>query len=145
MRGRTAQGGFSLVEVMAAVVVLGLCLWPAVDGLRAALAGSAALPALAVDRAWLLEALDAVRSRPWAELLAAADAVRDPTVPTAYSDTVTTADGRTLVRQVFLARYDGAAAEQGGDPFASGTGELLWLSVRVAGTPLAATTLLAAP
>ncbi len=146
MSGARRQRGLSLVEVMAATVLLSLCLWPALEGLRAALAASAAAPALAADRAFLGDKLAAVRARPWAELLATADAAGGPTVPTAYSDTLTTPDGRQLTRQVFLARYDGAAAESGGDPFAGGgDGRLLWLSVRLAGTPLVATTLLAAP
>ena len=81
--------------------------------------------------------LEDVLAQPFSYLDEAAIIVASPTVPSSYSDTVTSAGGRVLARQVYLSRYDGDNADGNNNVF-DGTDEgLLWVRVEIEKSGLA--------
>ncbi len=128
------MAGFFYTEVLVAVALIALALVPAMDALLPGVAGSAFHETTAEDHYQLTGKLEQVLAEPFANLEIAADAVGDPTIQTGYSDVIAYADGRQIMRNVFLFRYDGDNADTDNDPF-TGTDEgLLWVQVRIAET-----------
>ena len=85
----------------------------------------------AEDHYYLAAKLEEVLAEPFSRLDEAASATGSPAIATAYSDSVTLADGRVLTRQVYLSRYDGDNADGNSDVF-DGTDEgLIWIRVEI--------------
>jgi hypothetical protein len=82
----------------------------------------------------MLARFEEVMAAPFAELQASADAAGNATVPSSYSDTVVYADGRQIVRNVYLSDYDGDNADGDDDPFTGTDAGLLWVKIEIAGT-----------
>ncbi len=127
------MAGFSYIELLVATIILTLALIPALDGLSSGIQGSRLHEAHAMDFNHLTAKLEEVLAEPFTNLDAAALAAGDKDTPSSYSDSVTTADGRSLTRQVFLARYDGDNIDDS-DPFTGGDAGLIWVKVQLAGT-----------
>lgn len=122
---RRRQRGFSYVEVLIAMVIIVVCLVPALDALRDGVRGAGIQLEYAQNQQRLKTRFEEVLANTFATLDAAAMlAGNSPaiTVP-AYSDAAGTAN-RLLVT---LYRYDGSAAT------GTDTG-LLWLNVAIEGS-----------
>lgn len=129
------QSGFSYVEVIVATLLIAIMLVPALEAMQSGIQGSAIHASLADEHYRLGGKMEQTLARPFAELLAAADAVADPAVaiPSPYSD-----DAATPARRlVFLARYDGDNADADDDPFTGTDAGLLWLRVTIENSPRA--------
>ena len=125
---------------MAATLVLALCLIPAMEALEASGKTAGVLESLGVDRYLLLDKMEWLLSQPFNDLDAAAQAAGSESTASSYSDTITTSDGRRLIRNVYLSRYDGDNLDDS-NPF-TGTDEgLLWIRIVIEGTPLSFETL----
>lgn len=124
--------GFSYVEVLVATVLIAIALVPAIDALQTGVQGSAAHVGFAVNNYRVLDKLEEILARPFADLEAEADAVADPniSIPPPYSDPAGTADRRL----VYIARYDGDNADADKNPFTGVDDGLLWIRVRIDGT-----------
>jgi type II secretory pathway pseudopilin PulG len=130
------MAGLTYVEVLVATMLLVTALLPALEALQPGVAGTAVLEDFTEDHYQLNARLEAVLAQPFNDLDAAAVAAGGPTTPTSYSDVFTYADGRQIVRSVFLSRYDGDNADGDGDPFTGTDGDLIWVRVEIPGTTL---------
>jgi hypothetical protein len=128
--------GFSYVEVLIAVVLIVIALVPALDALIPGVAGSGIHETLAEDHYQLTGKLEQVLVEPFGRLNSAANAAGSPTTPTSYSDVFTYADGRQIVSNVFIARYDADNADGDDDPFTGTDDGLLWVQAMIAGSGL---------
>lgn len=126
-RGRRAQYGLTIVEVLVAVVLLAALLVPAVNALHTGLLGSGVHADLSRNHYRLLSRMESVLTEPFAILEAAAAGV---TVPSSYSDAAGPAD-RILV---YIAGYDADNADADGDPFTGPDSDILWIRVAVDGS-----------
>lgn len=127
------QAGFTYIEVLVATILIALALVPAIDSLSSGLQGSRIHETHAMDFNHLTAKLEDVLAKPYSSLEAAAIAAGGKGTPSSYTDTITTADGRSLTREVFLAAYDGDNVDDS-DPFTGGDPGLIWVQVRLAGT-----------
>jgi type II secretory pathway pseudopilin PulG len=128
------MGGFTYIEILVATTLLVVSLVPALDALSVGVRGATVHRTDTVDRYYLSARLEALLAEAYSALDAEALRVNNPATPTAYSDTVTTADGRTLVRQVFLSRYDADNADNDNNFFTGTDAGLLWIRVELQGT-----------
>jgi type II secretory pathway component PulJ len=129
------QQGFSYVEVMAATLILALCLVPAMEALEASGKTARVPESLGVDRYHLLDKMEWILTQPFNDLDAAAQAAGSESTASSYSDLITSTDGRSLTRNVYLSRYDGDNLDDS-NPF-TGTDEgLLWIRIVIEGTTL---------
>ena len=124
---RTAQRGFSYVEVLVAVLIVAIALPPALEALYAATEAASAQEAQIAELYRLSGRMEQVLADSFAALDAAALAAGSPAAPTGYSDPAGT-PGRLLV---FLAHYDLDDADGDGDPFSGAEAGLLWVRVAV--------------
>jgi type II secretory pathway pseudopilin PulG len=131
---RRVQRGFLYVEVLVAVLVLALCLPPALAALSSATRAAAAERAATGRRFRLNGMLEQLLATPHAALDAAAIAAGAATVPTSYSD----APGTPQRRLVFIARYDADNADGDGNGLTGGDAGLLWIRVSIESQPTAA-------
>ena len=131
---RRRQRGLSYVEVLIAVVIVAVCLAPALDALRGGIRAAAIQGSQAVNQQRLKTRLEEVLANRFATLDAAAVAAgNSPASPVAaYSDAAGTAD-RLLVT---LYCYDFSSS----NPSVSDTG-LLWVKVAIEGSSLSLNTL----
>jgi hypothetical protein len=130
----TAMAGIAYVEILVAIVLIVIALVPAMDALRPGVAGAAIHEDRLADHYRMTGLLETVLAEPHADLDAAAAAAGDRFTPSAYSDVVVQPDGRQLVRNVFLSRYDSDNADADNDPFTGVDAGLLWVRVEIAGT-----------
>lgn len=121
------QRGFSYVEVLVAVLVLAICLPPALDALSTATRGAGNHETSIARRYFVSGRLEQVLAEAPASLDAAALTAGSPTTPTSYSD----APGMPDRRLVFLARYDLDNADADNDPFTGGDPGLIWVRVAI--------------
>ncbi len=101
------RDGFSYVEILVAMVLIAVCLVPALDALQPALFGMREQEVYTIDRLALSSKMEEVLSEPFASLDAAAVSSGSYSVPTGYSQGETTTDGRSITLQVYLAQHDG--------------------------------------
>jgi type II secretory pathway pseudopilin PulG len=126
--------GFSYTEVLIATALIAVALVPALEALQPGIQGNG-IHQNDTENHYLLQAkLEQVLAQPFTDLEAAAQAAGDSTTPTSYSDSVNTAQGRTVSRQVFLSSYDGDNADTDGDPFTGTDDDLLWVRVGIQDT-----------
>lgn len=128
------QAGFSYLELLIATTLIIISLIPAIDALHQGVLGSQLQAHLAIDQYAVLSKTEQVLAEPFSALNTAAAAAGNATTPTSYSDTIVTADGRSITRQVYLAAYDGDNADADNDPFSGTDSGLLWVRVQIAGT-----------
>lgn len=121
------ERGLSYVEVMIAVVVIGVCLAPAMNTLRDGLFAASIQRAHTVSQQRLKTRMEQVLANSFATLDAAAMAAgNSPSqISTTYSDAAGTADRRLVT----LYRYNGSAAT------GTDTG-LLWIKAEIEGSSL---------
>jgi hypothetical protein len=133
-RARQHLAGFAYVEVLIATLLIVVTLLPALQALYPAVAGAGIHGSRVADHYRLVGRMEELLAEPFADLDAAATTAGSETTPTAYSDTVTHADGRQITRNVFLSRYDGDNADSDNNPFTGPEDDLLWIRVEIAGT-----------
>jgi type II secretory pathway pseudopilin PulG len=133
--------GFSYTEVLVATMLIAVALVPALEALQPGIQGSGIQQIHTEDHSLLRAKLEQTLSQPFTDLEAAAQAAGDSTTPSSYSDSVNTAQGRTVNRQVFLSRYDGDNADTDDDPFTDTDDDLLWVRVGIQDTEQAIETL----
>ncbi len=125
------EAGLAYVEVLVAVLLLGVCLAPALGALSTGVLGARVHQEEAARSARVASRLEELLARPVAELDAAAQAAASPSVATSYSDP----SGTPERRLVYLARWDADGADGDGNPFTGGDAGLIWVRVRVEGSP----------
>ena len=125
------NAGFSYLEVLIATALIAISLVPALEALSMGGRGHDLQTVHAEDHYYLAAKLEEVLAEPLSRLDEEASATGSPVIATAYSDSVTLADGRVLTRQVYLSRYDGDNADGNSDVF-DGTDEgLIWIRVEI--------------
>jgi len=131
-----SEHGISYVEVLVAMVLIGVCLAPGIEALHNAFLGVQVGQEAEVDLLAVQAKLEEVLVQPFADLDAAAVAAGSATTPTSYSDAApyTTTDGRPIVRQVYIWPYDGDNADGDSDPFTGTDAGILWVKVAIDGT-----------
>lgn len=132
-RSRYRMAGISYVEVLIAVVLIMVALVPALEALRPGVAGAGIHSDRVEDHYLITGRLEQLLAEPFTALDAAAQSAGSAETASSYSDTVPMADGRTLVRTVFLSRYDADNSDADNDPFTGTDPDLLWIRV-VAGS-----------
>lgn len=130
------MGGFTYIEVIVATALIIVCLLPALDALSVGVKGSGIHETYTMDHYYLTGMMEQLLAEPYSTLDIEALTVNNPATPTAFSDTVATADGRTLVRQVYLSRYDADNADSDNNFFTGTDTGLLWIRVELEGTAL---------
>ena len=123
-RGRHERG-LSLVEVLIAIVLLGIVIVPAMQALQTGVTGSAVHGDLSTTSYRVTSRLEEVLAEPFHRLAAAADAAGGPTTPSSYSEAAGP-PGRLLV---FLAYFDADDMDMDGDPFTGVDNDVLWIRV----------------
>jgi Tfp pilus assembly protein PilV len=130
-RRSTREAGLSYVEVLVAVMLLAVCLAPALSALSTGALGAQVHAQETARNLRVASRLEELLAEPLAELDAAAQAAGSPTTATSYSDPAGTAERRL----VYLARWDGDGADGDGNPFTGGDAGLIWIRVQVEGSP----------
>jgi hypothetical protein len=125
------ETGFSYLEVLIATALIAVCLVPALDALSSGGKGHDLKASLAVDHYYLAAKLEEVLAQPFSYLDEAASKAGSPEVPSSYSDSVISTDGRVLTRQVYLSRYDGDNADGNNNVFDGMDKGLLWCRVEI--------------
>jgi hypothetical protein len=125
------ESGFSYLEVLIATALIAVCLVPALEALSTGGKGHDLQAVHAEDHYYLTAKLEEVLAQPFNSLDEAASAAASPTVPSSYSDSVSTGDGRVLTRQVYLSRYDGDNADGNNNVFDGIDEGLLWVRVEI--------------
>ncbi len=128
--------GFSYIEVLVATVLIAVALVPAIEAFSPGIDSTGYSESLVEDRFQLIAKLEAVLATSFADIDTAATAAGGQTVASSYSDTVTYPDGRQIIRNVFLSRYDGDNADANNNPFDGIDAGLIWVRVEIDGTPL---------
>ncbi len=130
---KSSQSGFSYVEVLVATLLIVILLVPGLEAMHSGIQGSGIHKELAQNQYRMISKMEQTLALPFAELLAQADLVADPTVliPPLYSDSA----GTEFRRLVFLARYDGDNADADDDPFTGTDTGLLWVRVTIENSP----------
>jgi hypothetical protein len=122
----TRQRGAAYLEIMVALMILAVCLSPALDALTGGLATAPAVAATSRDFACVAAQIEKVLAEPYASLLQGAVSAGTKTVPVpAYS---VGADAACPARNTFLARY---SPDSAADPFVSQDSGLLFVRVAV--------------
>ena len=126
--------GLSYIELLIATALIAITLVPAIEALTPALQGSAIHESSTVQQFHLAARLETLLAEPFAALDAEAQAINNPAVASAvYSD----AAGAVNRRLVYLSRYDADIADGDNNFFTGKDAGLIWLRVRLAGTPQA--------
>ena len=132
--GPQRMRGFTYIEVIVATALIVISLVPALEALSVGVKSSTIHGSYSVDHYYLTGRMEELLAESYNDLDDEAITVNNPDTPTAYSDTVTTSDGRTLVRQVYLSRYDADNADHDNNFFTDTDAGLLWIKVELEGT-----------
>lgn len=119
--------GIAYLEVLVAVVLLGVGLAPALEALTSAGRSTDGQYALAATHYGLQERMETLLAEPYAALLAEASTPGSPTASAAYSDT----GGTPNRRLVYITAYDGDDADGNGNPFDGTDDDILWVRIEV--------------
>lgn len=136
---RHSQAGISYAEVLAAVLLLLLVLAPTMQALQSGVAASGIHQQLLEEQYAAAGKLEELLARSFAELEANA---AGSTTPSAYSDSLLLASGRSLQRNVYVAAYDADNADADSDPNTGTDSDVLWIRVAVSGSPVVLETLI---
>lgn len=110
---KSRQSGLSYVEVVLSVVIIAAALVPALQAVQTGIQSAAVHDDLTDAHYHLLSKLQTVQTRPFGELLAAAQASGVHTSASSYSD----ASGSENRRLVYLSYYDADDSDGDGNPF----------------------------
>lgn len=132
------QTGFSYVEALIAVVLVAVCLAPAVQALQSGTIAASTTRLVADDTAHLKSKMEQVLAQPFADLDSAAQTAGSFSVATSYSDPV-----GARRRVVYLSRYDVDNADADNDRFTGTEAGLLWVKVVLEGSTASLATLTA--
>lgn len=135
------ERGFSYVEVIAAALLVAICLPAALEALSLATRGVAEQEAGLALRYRLRGAMEEVLTQTPAALDAAAVAAGGPAVPSSFSDPAGTPNRRL----VYLARYDFDNADGDGNRLTGGDAGLVWVQVAIEGRAAPTLATLVAP
>jgi type II secretory pathway pseudopilin PulG len=128
--------GFSYVEILVAIVLIAVCLIPALKSLSPAFFGIMEREKLGSNYLAVRSKLEEVLAASYRDLEIAAQDAGGPLVPSSLSEPAyMTSDGRQIVLQVYLSGYDADNADGDNNRF-TGTDEgILWVKVQVDGSP----------
>ena len=121
------QCGLSYVEVLIAVVLLGVSLVPAMEALTTGIQASGVNESHITQHFYLQAKFEEVLAQKFSYLKTEAKAVASPTVATAYSDSPGSADRRL----VYLSLYDGDNKDADNDPFTGMDQNLIWVRATI--------------
>ncbi len=124
------QSGYSYVEVLIATVLVVVGIIPALDALQSGIQATDIHETSTIDQYAVQSKMEELLTLSYSSLKAAADAAGDYTIPTSFTDTYTTTDGRDIWREVFISAYDGDNADLDNDPFTGTDAGLLWVQVK---------------
>lgn len=116
--------GFSLVELLAVLILLGLVITPALGSLQGALQSEQVNRAALVDDYRLVDITEQVLAEPFGRLVAAAEG---PVTPSRYSD----AAGTAARRLVFISRFDADNADLDDDELTGADDGILKIRVQI--------------
>lgn len=128
--------GFSYIEVLIAVVLVGVSLAPALDALKTGMMAASTTASVADDEFYLKSKMEQVLAQPFADLDAAAQVAGSSGVATSYSD-----PSGVRRRLVYISRYDADNADADNNRFTGTEANLLWVQVQFEGTTASLTTL----
>ena len=128
--------GFSYVEVLVTMVIIGVLLVPGLEALHAGLGAQGKVAEVGSDDALLASRMESVLAMPLSTLAPLAGSA---TSPSSLSDAV----GSSPRRLVYISRYDASNSDGDGNPFTGGDGSLLWIAVAVQDKPYSVATLVA--
>lgn len=129
------SSGFSLIEVLIAIAILGVALVPAMDALQTSLKSSEISSSSLRQHYLLFGKMEEVLSNDFLTLDAAATAAGSHSDLSSYSIV-----GGSDPLLVYLSRYDIDNADADGDPF-TGVDEVIWVRSEYQGTSLSFETL----
>ncbi len=128
--------GFSYVEILLAIVLIAICLVPAMEALGPAFSNIAEKEKFSENSMALRSKLEEVLAAPWSDLEDEAVPEGSPLIPTIFSEApYTMPDGRQITLNVYISGYDGNNADADDDPFSGIDSGLLYVKVTVEGTP----------
>lgn len=125
---RFKSSGFSLIEILIVIVVLGLTLVPAMNALQVSIKSSELGSDSLRQHYLLFGKMEEVLAEDFATLDAAATAAGSATTPSSYSSNL---DGFI----VYLSRYDTDNADTDDDSF-TGVDEVIWVRTESKGSTL---------
>ncbi len=120
---KRSSSGFSLIEVLIAIVILGIALVPAMDALRTGMKSAGIHQDFQEQHYHLMSKMEEVLAGSFSDLDAAATVAASPDNPSSYSDS-----GNNL--NVFIARYDADNADADDDVF-TGVDEIIWVRTQL--------------
>ena len=126
IKSRQQQSGLSYVELMLAVIILGISVVPITSALQSSLQVANSDIRATANHYRMIGKLEEVLAEPFSTLAAQA---LGPATASAYSDPAATPNRRL----VFIAPYDGDNADADNDPFSGADADLLWLRVEIEG------------
>ena len=125
------ERGFSYVEVLAAIILIGTCLVPMLNGLYSMSTGPAILEERLVNRLALQAKMDEVLKDSFQTLNTTAITAGSILTPTTYSDIITSSDNRQIIRKVYMAFYDADNLDNDNDPTTGADPTLLYIKVAI--------------
>ncbi len=135
MRKIGSSSGFSLIEVLIAIVLLGITLVPAMEALQTSIKSSEIGSHSLRQHYLLFGKMEEVLADDFATLDAAATVAGAYSTLSSYSDV-----SGTDPLAVYLSRYDVDNADADDDPY-TGVDEVIWVRAEYQGSPLSFETL----
>ncbi len=117
------SSGFSLIEVLIAMVILAITLVPAMDAIRTGMKGAEVHQDFQEQHYHLMSKMEEVLAESFSDLDIAATLAASPDNPSSYSDSANNLN-------VFIARYDVDNADADDDVF-TGTDEMIWVRTQL--------------
>lgn len=125
------QAGLTYVEVLIAIVLLGVSIVPAMEALRTGIQASSVNETFTSQSFHLQARFEEVLALNFSDLKKEAKSVGSPTTATAFSDTAGSSDRRL----VYLSLYDGDNKDADNDPFTGMDEDLIWVRATIENTP----------
>ncbi len=126
--------GFSLIEVLIAIVILGITLVPAMNALRTGMKGTEVHQNFQEQHYLLTSKMEEVLAEPFSDLQAVATAAAHPLVNSSYSD---------ATFYVYVYPYDVDDSDNDHDVFTDDDLDVIWVEVELVDSGMSLETLAA--